>query len=314
MTWRGEAEAALLDVVDALDHLLTTRRLGADAADLVFLYDLPDSGDLLLEHVGRMRRTGPRRRDAADAARPGSLMLLEAMPGAGRRRPVRPAAVGLAPRRPTRSLAWEERTLSLAELAAELLPGYDLAADPWLFRRLTRTLDRRMLALLASPGELAAARPFALDLNVASLLGPEFLRFDAALPPALRGRVVLALSPADVVADARPSRSRAASPGPAATGSCCGTSRRTCSACCRAGARSSTTCTALVAVLPRRPERCSRPAAGAACWTAARPGGRRLGPAPGIRLFTGRGRARQPLANGRTRPNACRMDAIRVEG
>ena len=34
------------------------------------------------------------------------------------------------------------------------------------------------------------------------MLGAEFLRFDAALPPSLRGRVVLALAAADIVADA----------------------------------------------------------------------------------------------------------------
>ena len=56
--------------------------------------------------------------------------------------------------------AWEHRTLSLAELGAELMPGCDLAGDPWLLRRLKRTLDRRVLALLASPGELASAGPF----------------------------------------------------------------------------------------------------------------------------------------------------------
>ncbi len=85
----------------------------------------------------------------------------------------------------------------------ELAPGYDLQAEPWLFRRLTRTLDRRMLALLASPGELAAAGPFSVTLNIASLLGADFLRFDAALPTPLRGRVSVALNPADLVADAR---------------------------------------------------------------------------------------------------------------
>ena len=57
--------------------------------------------------------------------------------------------------------------------------------------------------MLASPGELAAAGPFAMDLNIGSLLGPDFLRFDAALPAPLRGRVILALTPTDVVSDAR---------------------------------------------------------------------------------------------------------------
>ena len=58
-----------------------------------------------------------------------------------------------------------------------------------------------MLALLSAPQELRAAGPFSLNLNVDSVLSPEFLWFDAALPAALRGHVVLDLQPADVLAD-----------------------------------------------------------------------------------------------------------------
>ena len=58
-----------------------------------------------------------------------------------------------------------------------------------------------MLALLAAPRELDNAGPFGLALNVASILSPEFLRFDAALPGALRGQVVIELLLADVMAD-----------------------------------------------------------------------------------------------------------------
>jgi hypothetical protein len=41
-----------------------------------------------------------------------------------------------------------------------------------------------------------------LDLNVASVLSPEFLRFDTALPSPLRGHVIIELTPADIMADA----------------------------------------------------------------------------------------------------------------
>ncbi len=99
-------------------------------------------------------------------------------------------------------LAWEQRLLSIGELAETLAPEHDLHADPWLFRRLARTLDRRMLALLAAPGEIGRAPPFAVDLNVESILSPAFLSFDAALPASLRGKILLALLPADILADA----------------------------------------------------------------------------------------------------------------
>jgi hypothetical protein len=98
-------------------------------------------------------------------------------------------------------LRWERRVLHLGEIAETLAPGYALKDDGWLFRKLTRTLDRRMLALLAAPGELDLAGPFSLNLNVASILAPEFLRFDAALPLALRGQVVIDLHPPDILAD-----------------------------------------------------------------------------------------------------------------
>lgn len=98
-------------------------------------------------------------------------------------------------------LAWEAREIALHELCAELAPGRDALAEPWLYRRLARTLDRRLLALLAGGGELHAAPPFGLDLAVGSLLSADFLRFDAALPQTLRGRVMLGLEPADIFAD-----------------------------------------------------------------------------------------------------------------
>jgi len=86
-------------------------------------------------------------------------------------------------------------------LSAELVPNRAVRADPWLFARLTRILDRRLLALLADPNELRNAGPFGLDVNVASVLAAEFLRFDSALPQGLRGRVTLGLLPGDILAD-----------------------------------------------------------------------------------------------------------------
>jgi hypothetical protein len=98
-------------------------------------------------------------------------------------------------------LCWELRLLSISELTETLVPGTDITAEPWLFRRLTRVLDRRMLALLSAPDELRGAGPLGLSLNVASLLSPEFLRFDAMLPGVLRGRVVIGLAAGDLLAD-----------------------------------------------------------------------------------------------------------------
>jgi hypothetical protein len=99
-------------------------------------------------------------------------------------------------------LRWEHRRLDLNDLAASLAPGYDLAADPWLLRRLRRTLDRRMLALLSDPAETRAAQPFMIDLAVTSLLDPAFRRFNDALPFTLRTQVAVRIAPIDLVDDA----------------------------------------------------------------------------------------------------------------
>ncbi len=202
VTWRGDAETILLDALQTLQLLLEDAPGSPSLPELVFLYELPRQGNLLLRALEEA--PGPVEPPADSAGLPLDADTLADLEAAlaqadvarfARRRPVW-RLTGPSP-----VLAWEKRTLSVQELAASLLPGYELQAEPWLFRRLTRTLDRRMLALLASPGELAEAGPFALDLNVASVLSPEFLRFDAVLPSPLRGRVILALTPADIMAD-----------------------------------------------------------------------------------------------------------------
>jgi hypothetical protein len=204
VTWRGEAEAELLDVLRALEVLLSDAPPGTPPLeDLVFLFDLPHQSELLLSalHAGPESVAAPERiilpgLDTDSLAGLETRLLHANVARFARRKPVWRLDADVAP-----SLAWEKRTLSVQELTAGLLPGCDVRADAWLFRRLTRALDRRMLALLASPGELAGVRPFSLDLNIASVLSPEFLRFDTALPPPLRGRVIIELMPADIMAD-----------------------------------------------------------------------------------------------------------------
>ncbi len=200
--WRGDAESALLEAAARLEHLLEDGPAGTPAlTDLLTLFELPQDGALLLDQVRAEQPALPPPDPAQPALDAATLVALEAVLAQAdltrfvRRRPV--WRIG----RHEPALAWEKRTLSIAELADAVAPGRDLKADPWLFRRLTRTLDRRMLALLNSPGELVAAQPFSLDLNVASILGVEFLRFDAALHPALRGRLLIELTPADIIAD-----------------------------------------------------------------------------------------------------------------
>lgn len=211
VSWRGDVPVLLQQALGALEHLLGDGfRIGQSALhNLVRLFDLPQDGAALLTAAGQASTEAvPRRRRIIATAAP-PLVPMDANGLSAMERRLAAADMARFARRKAICrvdgahvhLAWEKRYLSIAELTATLAPGSSAQSDAWLFRRLTRILDRRMLALLAAPTELRDAGPFSLNLNVESVLSPEFLRFDAALPPALRGRVVLGLQPADVLAD-----------------------------------------------------------------------------------------------------------------
>ena len=205
--WRGEGDDAVMAVIDGLEQLLAdTEGDAPPLPELLAIFDLPDHADLLMAEIAAAAPPAPETEEAPPVLPldPPILTLLETCLAqadlsrfARRRRVWRMSAARAA-------IAWEGRTLSVAELATDIAGGCDLAAEPWLYRRLTRTLDRRMLALLSSPGELQGAGPFAIGLNVASLLSGAFLRFDSSLPPPLRRNVIVAMEPVDLLTDARP--------------------------------------------------------------------------------------------------------------
>ena len=212
ISWRGNAPAPLQQSLTALEHLFGDGfHIGTAALQsLVRLFDLPENGAELLAAAGLAEEAAPapHLRGAASAALPPLVPLDIATLSAMEEQLVSADMARFARRKPVCRLddghvrlVWEKRCLSISELTATLAPGRSAQADPWLFRRLTRVLDRRMLAMLSAPHELRGAGPFSLDLNVGSLLSPEFQRFDSVLPGALRGRIVLDLQPADVLAD-----------------------------------------------------------------------------------------------------------------
>ena len=210
VSWRGSAPVLFQQATGALEHLFGGGVGPTSVTDLVRVFDLPRDGAALLAAAGRADRAEitPSRRTVPAAPLP-VLLPLDASVLAAMERGLAAADMArFARRKPVCRLdgghvrlAWEKRCLSVAELTDTLAPGRSAQADAWLFRRLTRVLDRRMLAMLSAPRELFGAGPFSLNLNVSSVLSPEFLRFDSVLPAALRGRVVLEMQPADVLAD-----------------------------------------------------------------------------------------------------------------
>jgi hypothetical protein len=113
-----------------------------------------------------------------------------------RRQPV----VALLPRQAPMQV-FNELYISIADLKKAVAPGIDLASNRWLFQHLTETLDKRMLALVSHGLESSISSRFSLNLNVATLLSPEFLAFDASLKAAARGTLVIELQAVDIFAD-----------------------------------------------------------------------------------------------------------------
>jgi hypothetical protein len=206
--WRGPAEAAANASRTTIEHMFTDDKAPAPTARLWEAFTLPADGDRLLAALSALAH--PRKESPPAEPSPNALAQLDAQALTAIETALARADVSHFARRrdicmrmPDASFRrrWEKRYLSVEDITQSLAPGHATRLEPWLFRRLTRTLDRRMLALLAANGELRDAGPFAINLNVASVLAPEFLRLDESLPATLRGHVIIDLSPADVMAD-----------------------------------------------------------------------------------------------------------------
>jgi EAL domain-containing protein (putative c-di-GMP-specific phosphodiesterase class I) len=91
--------------------------------------------------------------------------------------------------------------VAIGDLGRAVMPGVDIAADRWLFQHLTRLLDQRVLSLLKSKGEIDPKRGFSLNLNVATVLSPEFQEFDRAVGAERASAAVIELQQIDIYAD-----------------------------------------------------------------------------------------------------------------
>ncbi|MGY8961779.1 MAG: EAL domain-containing protein, partial [Alphaproteobacteria bacterium] len=85
--------------------------------------------------------------------------------------------------------------------ASTVLPEVNLAGNPWLFQHLTQTLDVRMLKHLEQADDSEIFSSLSINLNIATVLGTDFLEFDSSLRTGSRGTIVVELQPMDVFAD-----------------------------------------------------------------------------------------------------------------
>lgn len=93
-----------------------------------------------------------------------------------------------------------ENFVSMADLQKRVAPGVDLFASPWLFQYLTETIDRRMLMIAAKRDFEQLRHSMSLNLNISTVMGPDFQRFHQAVGENA-GRVIVELQLIDVFAD-----------------------------------------------------------------------------------------------------------------
>ena len=113
-----------------------------------------------------------------------------------RRQPV----CALLPRAAPQPL-FAELYVAIRELAETLLPGVDLAADTWLFQRLAESLDRRLLSCLIGQQLGHQQGAISVNLRLATLLSPEFLKFDHAYRRQTAAPVIIELQLIDIFAE-----------------------------------------------------------------------------------------------------------------
>jgi EAL domain-containing protein (putative c-di-GMP-specific phosphodiesterase class I) len=106
------------------------------------------------------------------------------------------AAGGQQPR-----AVFQELFISIADLQQTVLPDVDIASNLWLFQHLTRTLDQRMLSLLVRNDDSSISASISVNLNIATVLSPNFLNFDASLKAVARGTIVVELQKIDIFGD-----------------------------------------------------------------------------------------------------------------
>lgn len=98
-------------------------------------------------------------------------------------------------------IVFTEVFVSIGDLRETLMPNTDMTANPWLFQRLTQTLDLRVLAQLGRRDDRTlVTEGFSMNLNVGTIMSEEFLAFDADTNPSTH-EAILELRLEDIFSD-----------------------------------------------------------------------------------------------------------------
>jgi len=96
---------------------------------------------------------------------------------------------------------FSELYISIQDLRETMMPGINITANRWLFQYLTESLDKRILSLLSKADSFMMTGDISFNVNVSTLMSPEFIAFDEAMSAARRGSMVLELQKIDIFAD-----------------------------------------------------------------------------------------------------------------
>ena len=97
---------------------------------------------------------------------------------------------------------FNELFVSIADLRKQVMPTVDLAASAPLFSYLTQYLDQRILRAMP---DVEASIPLStsININVETVMSPQFLEFDQKLRAVSRKTIILEFQPADLFSDFR---------------------------------------------------------------------------------------------------------------
>lgn len=98
---------------------------------------------------------------------------------------------------------FDEMYIHIGHLRRITLASVDFTSNRWLFKYLTEMLDLKMLDLLAARDKEYLTKPFSINLNIQTVFGDAFARFDDKVPARLKSSVVIEIQLSDVFTDMR---------------------------------------------------------------------------------------------------------------
>ncbi len=98
-------------------------------------------------------------------------------------------------------LVFSELYISIQDLRQTMLPGINLTSNRWLFQHLTESLDRRILSMLSRSDQFMLSGDISFNINISTILSPEFMQFDESISASRRGSMVLEVQNVDIFSD-----------------------------------------------------------------------------------------------------------------